>query len=110
MKRDADSGKPELRIVDQNRRAKARQYELACGDGRLTVNVEGEREDEGPWRVEVRGKRRGGETVSASESGESRLDAFRASSRAWQTAASPHGLDIFDFERVEQLLDGVRAL
>lgn len=110
MRNENQPGKPELRIVDQTRRGNGREYDLAFGDGRLTIAVQSPGDDEGPWRVEVRGKRRGGETISASECGPSRVDAFRASSRAWQSAAAPHGLNIFDFEKVEQLLDQVRAL
>jgi len=62
-----EPGKPELRIVDQVRSRNGREYDLACGDGRLTINVQPQGEGDEPWRVEVRGKRRGGETVSASE-------------------------------------------
>lgn len=110
MRNSGETQKPELRIIDQVRRAKTREYDLACGDGRLTVNVTPDRVDETFWRVEVRGKRRGGETVVASECGPTRVDALRASGRAWRDAAAPLGLDIFDFDRIEQLLDGVRAL
>ncbi len=110
MRNPDPTQKPAIRIVDQVRRSNVREYDLACGDGRLTVNVTPDRADETCWRVEVRGKRRGGETIVASESGPTRVDALRASSRVWRDAAAAHGLDIFDFEQVEQLLDEVRAL
>lgn len=100
----------ELRIVDQVRTMKAREYDLACGEGRLTVNVQALEAGTPGFRVEVRGKRRGGETLTASESGVSRVEALRAAGREWQIAAQPRGLNMFDWLAVEKLLDGVRAL
>lgn len=104
----------ELRIVDQTRTTNGREYDFACGEGRLTVNVQpldGAAAEAG-WRVELRGKRRGpgGVTVTTAESGASRVEALRAAGREWQSAASPEGLDIFNWQAVEELLGTVRAL
>ena len=105
--REKPDGGASLKIVDQVRTAQAREYDLACGEGRLTVNVQAR---EPGWRVEVRGKRRGGETITASESRPTRVDALRAAGKEWETAARPYGLNMFDFAAVEVLLVGVRAL
>jgi hypothetical protein len=99
-----------LRIVHQLRTPRAREYDLACGDGRLTVNVQALDAGEVGWRVEIRGKRVGGETLTMVESGATRVDALRAASREWQVAARPRGLDMFDWAIVEKLLGDVRAL
>lgn len=99
-----------LRIVDQLRTPRAREYDLACRDGRLTVNVQPLDSGEPGWRIELRGKRVGGETLTMVESGATRVDALRAAGQKWQIDARPHGLDLFDWAIVEKLLDDVRAL
>ncbi len=101
---------PSLKIVDQIRTRNAREYDLAFADARLTVNVQAVDAEPSAWRVEVRGHRQGGETITACESGASRVEALRAVGAEWRVLASPHGLDMFDWADVERLLDGVRAL
>jgi hypothetical protein len=101
---------PGLKIVDQIRTRNAREYDLAFADARLTVNVQSVDAEPPGWRVEVRGHRRGGETITACESRPSRVEALRAVGAEWKLLASPHGLDMFDWADVERLLDGVRAL
>ena len=99
-----------LRIVDQIRTMHCREYDLACEDGRLTVHVEPAGD---AWRVDARGRRAsrvGSSPTTASETAPTRLEALRAVAASWKDGAQQHGMTMFDWEAVEKLLVGVRAL
>jgi hypothetical protein len=110
MKKGSSTG--ELRIVDQIRTMDHREYDLACQDARLTVNVSETKVDGvSGWRVEARARRFATSAlVTVIGTGETRTQALRAVGRSMRESGSSSGLSIFDWESIEKLLVGVRAL
>ena len=92
----------------------ARIYDLACEGNRLRLEVVPVEVDGAEvWRVEAKVRSRvdaNGEVTTANETAATRTEALRALARAWRSNAAQHGMRMFDWEAVEVLLAGVRAL
>lgn len=106
------STRTELRIVDQVRTMHMRGYDLACESARLRLQIApAESDGTEPYRVEARMRAHpAGEEVTASASGATRTEALRALAERWRETERGFGMQAFDWEAVEALLVGVRAL
>lgn len=102
----------ELRITDQRRLRDARGYDLACEGGKLKLQVaQIEDGSDASWRVEAKGRAYAdGEEACALETGSTPTEALRAVAKSWREKEPLHGIRMFDWEAVEALLVGVRAL
>lgn len=108
MTRAAVQAPRALRITDQVRTTRGYAYDLAIEERRLTVRIE-EIPAAGGFRVEARARdRASSDEQSAKADARSRGAALRAVGEAWPALDGPK-ID-FDWQAVEVLLDGVRAL
>ena len=106
-----EKNKDALKITNQFRAKNAMVYDLKADGNRLTVRVfPRERStDSGEWRVEARTNDAQEEAVVA-EWGATRAEALGEVAKSWVTKAPAHGLPMFDWEAVAQVLTSVRAL
>lgn len=112
MREKEEKSSDALKITNQCRVKGGMAYDLKCGGVRLTVLVT-PRSNEGDldeWRVEARASRPAKDDVVEAEWGPTRIAALQAVGRSWTSNLPSHGLAMFDWESVVQVLQGVRAL
>jgi hypothetical protein len=104
--------KDALKITGQSRVRGGMGYDLKCRGVNLSLVISPRMspDDPGVWQVEARSKRAPDDPFVAVESGATKQEALRAVGRTWDSSISTHGLAMFDWEAVEQILLTVRAV
>ncbi|NUP13223.1 MAG: hypothetical protein HOW73_44860 [Polyangiaceae bacterium] len=97
-----------LRIIDQERVREGFAYEFALDEQRLTITI-GPSPEPTRWRVEAKGRLRATEVRhSVTAEAATRVDAVRAAAVEW--AKDTDRRLAFDWQAIETLLGGVKAL
>lgn len=101
----------ELRITNQRRIRDGRQYSLAVGASRLTIDVHPMSGNDGGYRVSAAVQDHvGASSIHLDELGPSPAETFRALVGAWRQSPLHRHVTTFDWQAVEGLLATVRAL
>lgn len=110
--KEKEKSKDGLKIMNQFRAKNGMAYDLKCEGARVTllVSPRTNEDDLGDWRIEATANRPSEESVVVTEWGPTKIEALRAVGRSWASQSSTHGMAMFDWEAVAEVLLAVRAV